>query len=311
MDNHKHTKPTEICPASVARFGAYLAKERGYSQHTVDSYRRDLEQFFGYAHEHFGKLSLAESLSKGVMRSFTYELSSRKLRPRTIARKVATLKSFSKYCTRHYLIPANAARALVAPRLDKPLPAYLSEKQAVSLTGVSGRSPEITQRNAAIVELLYGSGIRLSELYTLDINAVDRHARVIKVVGKGNKQRIVPITQSSIEALDAYLHLRTDTADLDAPLLAGKRGRRLSRRQIQRIVEKSIARISRQKKKSPHVLRHSFATHMLDGGADIRAVKELLGHASLTTTQIYTHVSKEHLKKAYAQAHPRARKKIE
>jgi integrase/recombinase XerC len=158
------------------------------------------------------------------------------------------------------------------------------------------------------VELFYGSGIRLSELWSLTVGNVQFKSSTVRVLGKGKKERIVPLTQGALDLIREYLLLRKETAGHSAPLFINEKGARLSRRHIERIVASAIARVSQQKKKSPHVLRHSFATHLLDHGADIRAVKELLGHASLSTTQIYTHLSKERILEAYRQAHPRAKK---
>ncbi len=290
---------------TIDRFLDYLTKQRGFSQNTVQAYRRDLTQFQDYAAETLGEVGLHDSLTKGIIRSFTYSLASRNLRPRSVARKVATLKSFSRYCARQKIISSNPAKTIVAPKLDKPLPSFLTEKQAKALDAPVAEPTIDVLRDRAIIELFYGSGMRLSELHSLNIGIIDRHQITIRVIGKGRKERIIPVPQSAVQAVDAYLRAR-GPADLQQPLFANKKGERLSIRQIQRIVEREIARVSTQKKKSPHVLRHSFATHMLDAGADIRAVKELLGHSSLSTTQIYTHVSKEHLRKTYLQAHPRA-----
>jgi integrase/recombinase XerC len=302
--------------STIAGFLDYLEKEKGYSSHTLDAYKLDLSQFDAF----IATLSLPDSLDKimekRTFRAFTSSLSDRKLKSRSIARKVAALKSLSKYCVKRHLMTNNPSRSIVAPRLDKPLPAFLTERQAQALSAPSIKTSSepkealkdriLSLRNRAIVELFYGSGIRLAELCALNSGAIQARSMTVKVMGKGKKERIVPITAQTMDLVRDYRSLRSGIFGLDAPLFASFEGARLSPRQIQRIVASEIAKVSQQKKKSPHVLRHSFATHLLDGGADIRAVKELLGHASLSTTQIYTHMSKEHILQVYRQAHPRA-----
>ena len=297
-------------------FLEYLQKEKGYSEHTVSAYKSDLDQFKEFVKNVAGAETLESIMEKRVLRSFTYSLGDHKLKPRSIARKVAALKSFSKYCVKRHFLSVNQAKLISTPKLDKPLPAFLTEKQAVALAepangqSISSLDPSGNAinvlRNKAIVELFYGSGLRLSELHACNRDTVDVRKRTVRVLGKGNKERIVPVTDQLVALLDSYLQMRPDTAGPDSPLFTNSKDQRLSRRHIERIVSAEITKVSQQKKKSPHVLRHSFATHLLDGGADIRAVKELLGHASLSTTQIYTHMSKEHLLKVYKQAHPRA-----
>lgn len=291
-------------------FLEYLEKQRGYSQHTIDAYKRDLSQFTAYVEKEIGKTSVNEVLTKPVFRAFIYSFSERGVRPRTIARKVATLKSISRYCVKNSIIPFNPAKTLSTPKLDKPLPSFLTQKQAEMMI-MPAPSDEISLRNRAIVELFYGTGMRLAELHVLNVDTIDRKNGLVRVLGKGRKERIVPVTPDAIQLIEKYLTVRSMAKAHDDPLFVNKKGQRLSRRQIERVVTTELAAVSQQKKKSPHVLRHSFATHMLDGGADIRAVKELLGHSSLSTTQVYTHVSKEHLHKVYKQAHPRAGEKEE
>jgi integrase/recombinase XerC len=296
---------------TIQSFLDYLLKEKGYSRHTVDAYRRDMEQFSSFVSQQYGDATFDDIMKKGVMRSFTFSLGELALKPRSVARKIATLKSFSKFCMRRKRISVNPAKLLANPKLDKPLPAFLTEKQAqgledISQTASAGRNPVDEQRDRAIVELLYGTGMRLSELQSCDVGTIDYRRASVRVLGKGRKERVVPVTEQAVTAINSYLDLRKTSKAHDAPLFANDKGGRLSRRQIERIVGRELSKVSQQKKRSPHVLRHSFATHLLDHGADIRAVKELLGHASLSTTQVYTHMSKEHLLKVYRLAHPRA-----
>jgi integrase/recombinase XerC len=295
---------------NIQSFLDYLLKEKGYSEHTVEAYRRDMEQFSAFVSQNYNDVPFDDVMKKGVMRSFTFSLGELALKPRSVARKIATLKSFSKFCMKRKSIGVNPAKLLATPKLDKPLPAFLTEKQAQGLERDHepgpGQNPADVLRNRAIVELLYGSGMRLSELYLCDVGTIDYKRASVRVLGKGRKERVVPVTDQAVDAIKKYLDVRKSSNEPDAPLFANDKGGRLSRRQIERVVCGELSRVSQQKKRSPHVLRHSFATHLLDHGADIRAVKELLGHASLSTTQIYTHMSKEHLLKVYRQAHPRA-----
>jgi integrase/recombinase XerC len=292
--------------AALDAFFAYLEKEKGFSIHTLTAYRSDLDEFIRFLTLKKVPLSLEESLTKAVLRSFTFSLSSAGLRPRSVARKIAALKSFSRFCVRRHLLKNNPAKFLATPKLDRQLPVFLTQKQAEMLSSPPPDRTETAFRNHAIIEFFYGSGLRLAELQTLTVDSVNAENETVRVMGKGRKERVVPLTATAVEAMERYFSIRKSAKTPLSPLFANVAGRRLSRRQIERIVAVELSRVSQQKKRSPHVLRHSFATHLMDAGADIRAVKELLGHSSLATTQIYTHVSREHLLKAYKQAHPRA-----
>lgn len=294
-----------LLPDTIAQFLEYAKKERAFSEHTVAAYQRDLLQFSAFLQEKKVPLTLSDSMKKQHLRAFMFQLSNDGQRARSVARKIAALKSFSKYCLRRGLLQTNPAKVIASPKLDKPLPVFLTQKQAEVLPPAANSSFEELRKHA-IVELFYGSGIRLSELYGTTIDSINAKQKTIRVLGKGKKERIVPLTESAVEALQQYRKSCPALRENDNPLFVNKEGKRLSRRQIERIVGKALSQVSQHKKRSPHVLRHSFATHLMDNGADIRAVKELLGHASLSTTQIYTHVSREHLLKVYKQAHPRA-----
>ena len=288
-------------------FYAYIEKEKGFSLNTLAAYRRDLGELAAYLVSKKIPLDLAAVLEKKALRSFVFSLSARKLKPRSVARKIAAIKSFSRFCARRGLLPNNPAKLLSAPKLDVKLPVLLSRTQADALApppaaGAGGNS----LRDHAIVEFFYGSGIRLSELRALTVGAIDTKHALVRVIGKGRKERIVPLTDTAIAAMERYLGIRKPPPAFGSPLFANAQSKTLSARQIERIVTRALGRVTMQKKRSPHVLRHSFATHLMDAGADMRAVKDLLGHASLATTQVYTHVSREHLLKAYKQAHPRA-----
>ena len=295
--------------STLSDFYAYIEKEKGFSAHTLAAYRSDLDQFVQFLRSKTLPLALDGAMKKTVLRAFAFSLSTHGLKPRSIARKIAALKSFSRFCARRHFMQTNPAKLLSAPKLDSPLPVFLTQKQAELLVPPAPNGTEEALRNHAIVEFFYGSGIRLSELQALAVGSVSVRNATVRVMGKGRKERIVPVTGTALEAMERYFSRRSSAKTPESPLFANGEGRNLSPRQIERIVAKEVSLVSKQKKRSPHTLRHSFATHLMDGGADIRAVKELLGHASLTTTQIYTHVSREHLLKAYKQAHPRAERK--
>jgi len=288
----------------IERFLQYARKEKGYSAHTIEAYESDLEQFLQFLSQKNIALTVSAALSKSSLRSFTYNLREGGLKARSIARKVASLKSLCRYCVKQQILSVNPSKTLSTPKMDKPLPVFLTNSQAASLEEVTANDENM--RNRAIVEFFYGSGIRLSELHGLKFGDIDRQKMTVRVLGKGKKERIVPLTDQAVDALEDYLKIRTGAAGLNELIFVNSRGEHISRRQIERIVSKTLSNVSLQKKRSPHVLRHSYATHLLDAGADIRAVKELLGHASLSTTQVYTHISREHLLKVYRQAHPRA-----
>lgn len=288
----------------LSNFLNYLEKQRGYSLNTIISYKRDITEYLKFLENKDLPITVNSALSKPSLREFIYHLATKNLAPRTVARKRASLLSISKYALKEQLIEVNAMKTIASPKLDKPIPSFYTEDQ-VNKIAETYPTDEKGLRDRAILELLYGSGIRLSELHSIILSDINENDRMIKVLGKGNKERIIPITEYSLELINRYLSFR-DTKDPKLPLFISRKGTAISKRQIERIVEKQLSTVSSAKKRSPHTLRHTFATHMLDNGADIRLVKELLGHSSLASTQIYTHVTKERLKEAYRQAHPRS-----
>jgi len=293
---------------AMVAFMDYLRKERGYSEHTLCAYSHDLDQFALYCGSAKCNDELKSCMNKTHLRAFLFQLSRDKMKPRSIARKLAALKSFSRYCLRQGWLQANPTKVLATPKADRTLPVFLTKKQTDELLAnhEKGASVNGGLRDRLIVEFFYGSGIRLSELHALDISSVDMKNETVRVLGKGRKERIVPLTHIAVMMMKDYLQESGRSGLIDGPIFIAPKGTRLSQRRIQIIVSRELSAVSKQKKRSPHVLRHSFATHLMDGGADIRVVKELLGHSSLNTTQIYTHVSREHLVRAYMQAHPRA-----
>jgi integrase/recombinase XerC len=294
----------------VRSFLEVLDAEKNYSANTIESYRNDLTAF-GEFIAHTGNLQPG-SISKDDLRSFLAHLFNEGYSKKSVARKIASLRSFFKYLKRKHIIQQNPAANLATPKLDKRLPGFLDEPSMQHLLELPDRSNEDGLRDAAILEVFYSTGIRLSELVNLNISDIDRQNSLIKVTGKGRKQRIVPIGSTALQALDAYLRVRgsngvlpQNRADTHAVFLSGKR-KRIYPQLVGSIVKHYIGEVSELEKKSPHVLRHTFATHMLNRGADLKAVKDLLGHESLSTTQIYTHVTTERLKKVYHQTHPKA-----
>lgn len=282
----------------LGKFISYLEIEKNYSPHTVLNYRADLEEFL-----QFTKPEPIEKVDYLLLRRFLAQLRAKMYRPRTLARKLSSLRSFFKFLQREGFIAQNPAALLMSPKLDKMLPKFLTEQEMVtfieapSLKSVSGR------RDRAILETLYSTGIRVSELVGLNVDHVDLIGNVAKVAGKGKKERLVPIGDKALDAIRDYVQNRKHKS---GALFLNKNGTRLSDRSVRNIVNKHITAASLAQHVSPHVLRHSFATHLLNRGADLRSVQELLGHVNLSTTQIYTHVTTDRLKEIYNRAHPRA-----
>jgi tyrosine recombinase XerC len=286
-------------------FLGYLAAERNFSRHTVAAYALDLGQFHAFLAAHAAsKAPAASEVDHRTLRLYLGDLSDRGIGKRSVARKLAAIRSFFRYLVRKGRITSNPALNLVTPRLPKKLPAFIDEPSVARMMELPDASTPAGLRDRAILELLYGTGIRVSELTGLDLAGVDRRGRTIKVLGKGSKDRILPVGASAAAALDAWLATRRGAAS--GPVFVNAKGAALNRRQVYRVVHAYIGMVSEIDRRSPHVLRHTFATHLLNNGADLRAVKELLGHESLSTTQLYTHVTVDKLKRIYNQAHPKA-----
>lgn len=286
----------------------YLEAERGYSSHTVLAYQNDLTQFLKFLERK--KIASLDKVKKGTLRLYLGSCLEQGFTKKSIARKVASLRSFYKFLHRRKVLLTNPTLTLLSPRVERHLPTYLDETTMMRAVEAPESTDKDGLRDSAILELFYSTGIRLSELVGLNINDVDFERKTLKVHGKGNKERIIPIGRKASDALRRYLTAtekeRSSASDKRRPLFLSRRGERIYPVAVGRIVKKYLDRVSEVEKKSPHVIRHSFATHLLNRGADLAAVKELLGHESLSTTQIYTHVSTERMKKVYRQSHPKA-----
>ncbi len=306
-------RPTTKDSPSVTEFLTHLDKERGQSPHTVKAYGRDLEAFTEFCDRHYGGDWSWERVDRLGLRGFLGELQRRGLSKRSAARSLSAVRSFYRYLQVHHGVQNGAARAAKVPKLDKRLPTYLDRDHTARLfewaeERAAGDEFGAT-RDLAILELFYSTGIRLSELSGMNLDDLDLLSDQAKVRGKGRKERLVPVGSRAVLVLRRYLNLRDAVAghrgaDRRAVFLS-RRGKRLGPRSIQRIVHAMFDGVGGDGLRV-HSLRHTFATHMLDAGADLRAVQELLGHASLSTTQVYTHTSVERLKKVYNQSHPRA-----
>ena len=291
---------------SIEEFLAYLRHERNASPHTISSYGRDLGQLEAYLIEKKADWRSADNV---VLRGFLARLYEKKLKKSTIGRKLAAMRSFYDYCLKRKWIDKNPAKVLSTPRQDKNVPTFLSEDEMAEFLDLPSSDEPLDLRDRAALELLYASGIRVGELVAIDLVDVGFDERLVRVKGKGKKERLVPFGKKAEVSLRTYLRARPD-------LLKGRlgqnafflnyKGGRLTSRSVERIVGKYIRRTAVSRKISPHSLRHSFASHLLSRGADLRVIQELLGHASLATTQKYTHLDLKQLLDVYKKSHPRS-----
>ena len=294
----------------VRSFLEYLELERNYSAHTILSYETDLISLIQFLRSE-GIKSFNE-VHKEYLRAYIGSLLDKGFSKRSIARKIASLRSFFKYLRRQKIIDGNPTLVLITPKFGRRLPSFLDEQAVRNLLSSPDRTTTIGKRDSAILELFYSTGIRLSELIALNVNDVRQDEGLIKVKGKGHKERIIPIGRKALDAIIEYLRTRKDLSLIsqgfseEQPLFVIGNGHRIYPQAIGRMVRKYIAMVSEIEKRSPHVLRHTFATHLLNRGADLRAVKELLGHENLSTTQVYTHISAARMKKVYNDSHPKA-----
>jgi len=299
--------------SEIAEFVTFLEKERNDSPHTVKAYARDLEAFAAFCQNYYGGPWSWAGVDRLAVRGFLAAEQRRGLAKRSVARALSALRTFYRFLNATRGLEVNPARAARTPRLEKTLPAFLDRAEMEMLfadaeaRAAAGGFREL--RDLAMLELFYSTGMRLSELAGLNDPDVDLVSDQVKLRGKGKKERIVPVGSHATSALRKYLQVRDNIATQrggNRPMFVNMRGKRITPRGVQLAMKRLFETLSRGKELHVHALRHSFATHLLDAGADLRSVQELLGHASLGTTQVYTHTSVERLKKVYQQAHPRA-----
>jgi site-specific recombinase XerD len=291
---------------SIKLFCDNLALE-GKSERTISAYKLDLEQFLSFVQRFFEAEVPVTAISVLNIRDFLRWLNEKPDCNRSLARKSAALNSFFRFCKRQGLIVNNPMDKVKRPKYEKPLPKCFTEEEVLSLLAIPDCSSRFGIRNRAILETLYSSGLRLMELAGIKMSDLDVRKGLLRVTGKGNKQRIVPVGSHALDAISEYLKVRPEFLAENSPnnLFLTKSGNAFYTRELDIILKRYFELIARAKGYTPHALRHSFATHMLSRGADLRAIQELLGHAQLSTTQIYTHVSLEDIKDAYNKGHPR------
>ncbi|MBW2555205.1 MAG: tyrosine recombinase XerC [Deltaproteobacteria bacterium] len=299
----------------IEKFEHYLSVEKNLSPHTQRNYVSDLHQFKDFLESEHPGISIT-AIDNMTIRSYLGSLY-KKNRKSSIARKLASLRTFFKFLLKVGILKENPASTVSTPRLGKHVPSFLTIDEMFALLNMPDETKLVGMRDKAILETLYSSGLRVSELVEMNEDDLDLNLGIIKVMGKGRKERIVPIGSKAIEALNNYLSSRKRMgkcplpSSLNPPLLLNQRGGRLTTRSVARIINRYVEQCGLLKNISPHSLRHTFATHMLDAGADLRAIQELLGHVSLSTTQKYTHVSISKLMEVYDKAHPKSREKIQ
>jgi integrase/recombinase XerC len=287
----------------IQRFLLYLRAERNASSHTVRAYRHDLHAFLAFVQKSYPGLA-PERNQRLVVRDYLAHLHDRKVQRATILRAIAVLRAFYRFLLREDVIGQTPFLGLAMPRREQRLPRFLAEEDMRQLLELPRQTrTRFSRRDSALLELLYSSGLRIQEACQLNIGDIDLWAGMVRVLGKGNRERMVPVGAQALKAAHAYLSGPSRRA---GPLFLNHRGNRLSDRGARYIVAKWVRDAAIHQRVSPHAFRHSFATHLLARGCDLRTVQELLGHRNLVTTQVYTHVSPEHLKKVYEQAHPRA-----
>lgn len=289
-------------------FFKYLQYEKRYSPHTLTSYHTDLGQFADYLQQVY-EITDATEADHTIIRSWILTLVQNNIKPRSINRKIACLRSYYKFLLAQERIKINPMLRIKAPKATKKLPAFVQEEPFNNLLdSFSFEDSFEGQRDRLILEFLYGTGIRLAELIHIEPSELELRAKTVRVLGKGNKERIVPLNDSLLKALDTYQHEKKRFLgdNNSVKLLVTNKARPLYPKFVYRVVKKYISLITTSEHNSPHVLRHSFATHLLNKGADLNAIKDLLGHASLAATQVYTHNSIEQLKSIFEKAHPKA-----
>jgi integrase/recombinase XerC len=298
---------------TIDRFLRYLKVERNSSELTIKSYREDLTLLVEYFTESLGRVPAPSAITPQDLRTYVAALHDAGYAKSSVARRLASLRSFFKFAQREGVCNSNPAKPLRNPRRDRKLPHFLTSREIGKLLTAPPLSDPMGHRDRAIFETLYSAGLRVSELTGMNLDDLDLDGGLVRIRGKGKRERLAPLGSHALKALRAWLRKRKlakgQPKKTGSPVFLNKFGTRLSTRSVARMLEKYLKMTGLDLRTSPHTLRHSFATHLLDRGADIRSVQELLGHKSLVTTQIYTHVSTAGLKQAYEQAHPRATKR--
>lgn len=290
----------------IAAFIRHLETERNSSPHTLAAYHSDLAQFTEFIRTELGTAAGPENVTHLLIRRWL-ALLHRDHAKSSVGRKLAAVRALFKHLVRTGRLSKNPAELVSTPKKEKKVPYHLSIDEVTTLVEAPREPDILSLRDRAILETLYSCGVRVSELTGLDVGGIDLEGGTVRVLGKGSKERIVPVGSIARAALSRYLDARNNPPH-EAPLFTNARGGRLTSRSVRRVVDKHILRLATMRKISPHTLRHTFATHLLEGGADLRAIQELLGHASLSTTQKYTHVGIDRLMEVYDKAHPKARK---
>lgn len=288
-------------------FLQYLQAEHNASEHTVRHYSRDIRQFHQFMKQN--GLKQYDEVTYLHVRSYLAELQVKEYARRSIARKLSALRSFYMFLLREQVVRSSPFQQVQTPKLDKKLPKFMYPEEVKQLLQAPDPDTPIGLRDRAIMETLYASGMRISELVGLNMDSIDYANGVALVVGKGAKERYVPLGEYALHALRQYVEQgrpQLATALSDGALFLSRKGKRIHDRSVRRFMDQYVEKLSQSRKISPHVLRHTFATHMLEAGADLRTVQEFLGHANISTTQIYTHVTRDHLQSVYNKAHPRA-----
>ncbi len=297
--------------AAITDYLLYLEQERKYSPYTVIAYRNDINRFVQFYESYQGQSPVDfTAVDKTAIRHFLGHEFEAGYKSRTIARRLASLKSFFKYLVNNEHLNVNPATGIRSPKIDRTLPSYHKDDIIQKLMELPAKDTVIGVRDRAILELFYSTGMRLGELVGLTLGDLDLERKLVKVHGKGNKERLIPFGKSAAQTLQRYFSMRgiNKKSARTIPVFTGKHSRPLAAVTVQQRVRRYLKRIASTQRKGPHSLRHSFATHLMDRGADIRAVKELLGHSSLSSTQVYTHIQPEKMKKIYQQAHPHGSK---
>ena len=293
-----------MAEAVVNDFISYLSLQKRASKHTIESYQNDLSEFFGFLNSEISNIAITE-INHQHARSFMARLIDEKKSPRTVNRKLSTLKSFFKFLVRNQVVSINPMQKVIGPKTAKKLPVFIDEGQTEQLfLNYEFNNDYNGVRDKLIIDILYQTGLRRAELISIKESDIDFYNSQLKVLGKRNKERIIPFGMDLKRNLEAYLRVKKENELLNPVLLVTNKDIPLTPQNVTQIVKKILSAVTTNSKKSPHVLRHTFATHLLNNGADINAVKELLGHASLSATQVYTHNTIEKLKKSYNQAHP-------